>query len=66
MAQVVLSVRVAWWVRPYLSILTVFARSISPFVEVDDDRIEAFAQRQSTFIRKHGLKLYAGNKRLRD
>jgi len=66
MVQVVLSARIAWRVTPYLWGVAIFARSIAPFVDVDDDRIELFAKRQAEFIHKHGIKLYAGNKRLRD
>lgn len=66
MAQVVLSARIAWWVTPYLWAIAIFARSVAPFMDMDDGRIEAFAERQSKFIYKHGIKLYAGNERIRD
>ncbi|SDP40547.1 hypothetical protein SAMN04488061_2878 [Filomicrobium insigne] len=60
---VTLKVRVAWWVRPYLWAATLFAMSVAPFLDVDDDRLESFKERQVTFIAKHGIRYFIDGRR---
>ncbi|WMT90142.1 hypothetical protein [Pelagibacterium sp. H642] len=60
--DVVLSAKVAWWVRPYLAAIALLARICSPFVCIDDDRIDGFAERHGNFIAKHGIRFVASQK----
>ncbi|WP_159091716.1 hypothetical protein [Aminobacter sp. MSH1] len=59
-----LTVHVAWWVTPYLFAVTVFLRSIAPFLDGDDDRIDHFIERQGAFIAKRGVRFYCGERRI--
>lgn len=61
---VVLTAKVSWWVNPYLRAAALFVRSIQPFVDLDDDQIDAFIKRQSAFVTKYGIRFYAGGKRV--
>lgn len=61
---VALEVRIAWWVGPYLGALNLFAASVAPFIDIDDDRLSAFAQQQAAFIAAHGIRCYVGGKRV--
>ncbi|RWN58754.1 hypothetical protein [Mesorhizobium sp.] len=62
---VTLTAKVSWWVQPYLWTASMLARSIAPFVpDIDDERIEAFSQKQAAFIASRGVKFYAGKRRI--
>jgi len=62
--DLVLTVKMAWWVAPYLGAAALFVRSIAPFVDIDDEQIEAFSKKQGAFIAKHGVRFYIGGKRV--
>lgn len=59
-----LECRMAWWVRPYLSMAALFVRSVELFLDLDDDRLDRFLDRQSAFIAKHGVRFYCNGKRV--
>lgn len=62
---VTLTAKVSWWVQPYLWTAAMLVRSIAPFVpDIDDERTEAFSQKQAAFIASHGVKFYAGKRRI--
>lgn len=54
-ATVVFAVRIAWWVKPYLFAAALFLKSVRPFVEECDGRIEGFIERQADFVARHGV-----------
>lgn len=56
MAQVEmkLTVRLAWWVVPYLKVAALLAMPLAWFA--DDEQIENFVEAQSAFVISHGIR----------
>lgn len=58
MAKTVVTIRcrLTWWVRSYLLAASFFLRSVDSFLDMDDDRLQTFTDRQAEFIAKHGVR----------
>lgn len=61
---VTLTVKWAWWVGPYRLAVMAFFWTVVPFLDDDDERLDAFIARQVEFICTHGLKFYCNGKRV--
>lgn len=61
MARIVTTLRLErrWWVAPYMMALTLFIKSIAWAIDPDDERIDAFIDRQVQFLGRHGFKVIA-------
>jgi hypothetical protein len=66
MANVTLTITVkrAWWVPLYVAAAILFARSIEPFLDLDDNRLEDFIDRQAAFVVCHGYQFSCNGKRV--
>lgn len=55
------TIKFAWWGRPYLWVAGMFFRSVAPFLDLDDPRWDAFWNDQLNFLLRHrGLRIYLG------
>lgn len=59
-----LMVRMAWWVAPYMFAVKAFLWSVTPFLDEDDVRLDAFITRSAGFICNHGVRFYCGGRRV--
>lgn len=50
-----ITLRLRWWVHPYMWLLRVFVWTVTPFLDEDDERLECFIVRQAEFIGEHGF-----------
>ncbi|WAX93193.1 hypothetical protein N7E70_015960 [Aminobacter sp. NyZ550] len=58
------AVRVSWWVKPYLIAASLYVRAVSPFLDVDDDRLDGFVEQQAEFVRRNGIRVICDGKRI--
>lgn len=61
---VTLTMKWAWWVTPYTIAVKLFLWTVVPFMDDDDERLDAFLVRQVEFICTRGLKFYCNGKRV--
>lgn len=54
-----LTVKVAWWVKPYLGLLYLMILAIAPFIDEDDETIDGLIDVHSTFICRFGIRCLA-------
>ncbi|WP_108398786.1 hypothetical protein [Devosia submarina] len=54
-----LTVKVAWWVQPYLDLLMLMFYVIAPFLEEDDPTIDWLLKLHSGFICRFGIRCLA-------
>lgn len=54
MATLKVTVKVAWWVRPYMALAIAVLWTVAPWG--DDQQIGAYCERQSNFVAKHGFR----------
>ncbi|NMG39886.1 hypothetical protein GRZ55_11590 [Chelativorans sp. ZYF759] len=54
-----LTVRLRWWVRPYIWLLQAFIWTAALVLDEDDDRLDEFLSKQGCFIGRHGLKFFS-------
>lgn len=51
-----LSIKLAWWVQPYLGLLMLSLYMIAPFLDEDDPAIDDLLEMHSNFICRFGIR----------
>ena len=54
-----LTVKVAWWVKPYLGLLMLVIYSVAPFLDEDDPTIDHLLEVHPDFICRFGVRCIA-------
>jgi hypothetical protein len=62
--MVPLTIRVAWWVYPYLATAALFVRLTATFSNLSDEQIGRFVDMQASFVASRGIRFFCGGRRV--